>query len=220
MNNVNAKLPVEFQIIGQANQDQNLKNQEKIHNMDEKSQKITAIGMGLGLAWAAYGLCTGNHTHTLQGLSVTGVLPLGYHFNKISTQQAWNIELQDNASTFHKVVQICQNDSLYGTGTVASLGLITYGLANGFVTGDFSQAKVGIGGLGMLNLILGNISRLSDNDKAAKTCIQVGSLASVAFFLLSQKQGNIMIPFGNSLYRCVPETKSILDMFKQALNVF
>lgn len=154
MNNVDVKLPLEIQTTVQANQDLNLKMQERIHNIDKKTQKVRAIGMSLGLTWSAYGLFTGNYSHTLTGLSVAGAIPLSYYFDKIKMRQdSRNIELQDNASTFHKVVQICKNDILYATGTALSLGLIAYGLANGFVTGGFSQVKVGIEGLAMLNLI-------------------------------------------------------------------
>lgn len=187
---------------------------------NKKVQIAWASGMSLGLAWAAYDLWNGDYRHSLLGLGVFGTQTLGYAGcldEKISQQVSpQKNEAKEDRSIFHKFVQLSKDDRMYGLCTLVSLGAITYGVTNGFVTGDFTQAKFGTGLLGMCNLIKGN---LSNDDKISKTCIKLGSIASIIFFLSSGDSTSIILKeIDQKTLKCSLYTPSILDIFKKALG--
>ena len=79
-------------------------------------------------------------------------------------------------------VQACTDNKMQAMLTLGSLGCITYGLTNGFMTGDFRAVYSGVGMLGMSNLLTGI---LSDDSNVSQTCSKVGTAASILFIGLT-----------------------------------
>lgn len=137
----------------------------------------------------------------------------GYLDKHVSSQKN---KTKEGTSNFHKFIQLNKDDKMYALCTLLSLGAITYGLTNGFVTGDFTQAKFGTGLLGMCNLIKGN---LSDDDQTSKTCIKLGSIASIIFILSSVGESAIYLSNKGNPLKCTPSPESILQSLKKAWNI-
>jgi hypothetical protein len=144
----------------------------------------------------------------LQEVKTTSIIPLDVQEYSVANK---------GKSFFKEFTRLNKDDKMFQLITLGSLGILAYGLTNGVVTGDFTQAKYAAGLFGMCSLIKGN---MAEDEEVSKTCIKLGSIASIIFFLTHGDSSHIIINEENTNpLRCTSYPPSILENLKQAWNI-